>query len=163
MLVFAHGLEGSPEGKKVRAMRAAGLEVHAPDFRQLVLAERVDLLTQRTSAGGVLLCGSSYGGVASALVAARHPERFRGLVLLAPALLNAEPPNDPDTLAAPAIPTVIVHGTRDTVCELDGSRAYQRRSGDHVRLIEVDDGHRLEGSLDLIVRELQALSATFSA
>ena len=44
MIIFAHGLEGSPNGSKIRALRNAGFDVVAPDFQGMVLAERVDLL-----------------------------------------------------------------------------------------------------------------------
>ena len=45
MIIFAHGLEGSPNGSKIRALRGAGFDVIAPDFKEW-LAERVDLLQQ---------------------------------------------------------------------------------------------------------------------
>ena len=46
MIIFAHGLEGSPNGSKIRALREAGFDVIAPDFQGMVLAERVILLQQ---------------------------------------------------------------------------------------------------------------------
>ena len=46
MIIFAHGLEGSPNGSKIRSLRDAGFEVVAPDFQGMNLAERVDLLEE---------------------------------------------------------------------------------------------------------------------
>ena len=46
MIVFAHGLEGSPTGAKIQALRAAGLAVDAPDGRGLLLAARIEGLRQ---------------------------------------------------------------------------------------------------------------------
>ena len=44
MIIFAHGLEGTPNGSKIQALRASGFEVLAPDFQGMVLNERVALL-----------------------------------------------------------------------------------------------------------------------
>ena len=46
MIIFAHGLEGSPNGSKIRALKGAGFQVIAPDFQGMALAERVNLLQQ---------------------------------------------------------------------------------------------------------------------
>ena len=93
-------------------------------------------------------------------MAARHPARFTGLCLLAPALLLDEAPHVPDTLVAPAgLATLVVHGKQDDVCDIAGSRRYVQRSGPHVELIEVDDGHRLTRSLPRILRALRRLGA----
>ena len=51
-----------------------------------------------------------------------------------------------------ACPTLIVHGNQDEVVPLDFSRRYVAGHTD-ARLIEVDDGHDLGASVDLIVRE----------
>lgn len=160
MILFAHGLEGSPQGTKVRYLRDAGLEIEAPDLEGLSLAERVATIERRSEGGSLLLAGSSYGGLTAAIVAARHPERFTGLCLLAPALLMAEPPNEPDTLVAPQdVPTIVIHGRSDDLCPVEGSRRYAERSGDHVEMIEVDDGHRLVESLPTILDALLRLGA----
>ena len=157
MIVFAHGLESAPQGAKTEALKRAGLPVEAPDCQGRVLAERVaiiDEVTRRVAKRGpVVLAGSSYGGLAAAWLATQHPRRFSGLLLFAPALGHAEPPSlRPGDLSAPrGLPTIIVHGRLDHVVPIEGSRAYQRRSGAHVELIEVDDDHRLSGSLSLIV------------
>ncbi len=154
MLIFAHGLESGPQGNKSRLLAGLGGPFVAPDCRGMVLQARCELLERVTRPGGVLLCGSSYGGLVAALLAARHPERFTGLVLCAPALERVEPPNlDPGALKAPpGLPTVIIHGLQDTVVPLAGSRRYRDRSGSHVILHEVQDDHRLSGSWDLLVR-----------
>lgn len=158
MILFAHGLEGSPQGTKVRYLREAGLDLEVPDLQGLSLAERVARIEALSGAGGLLLAGSSYGGLTAAIVAARHPERFTGLCLLAPALLLDEPPHEPDALAAPPdLPTVVIHGRQDDVCPIEGSRRYVERSGAHVELVEVDDGHRLVESLPTILAALRRL------
>jgi pimeloyl-ACP methyl ester carboxylesterase len=160
-VLFAHGLEGSPRGTKARYLATLGAPLRVPDMRGLPLAARVEILERVIAAGNVLLVGSSYGGLAAALVAQRHPDLLVGLVLCAPALCWAEPPNlDPATLAAPVgLPVTVLHGLRDEVVPIAASRAYRDRSGPGVRLLEVDDDHALGGSLDLVGREILSLLA----
>ena len=43
MIIFAHGLEGSPNGSKIQTLRNSGIEVIAPDFQGMPLIERVEL------------------------------------------------------------------------------------------------------------------------
>ena len=44
MIIFAHGMEGTPNGSKIRSLRKAGFEVLAPDFQGMPLEERVNVL-----------------------------------------------------------------------------------------------------------------------
>ena len=69
MLIWAHGLWGSPNGSKVTAIRESGIEVNSPDFNNMELDERVNILNELVSKEEVVLAGSSYGGLACALVA----------------------------------------------------------------------------------------------
>jgi len=151
--VFAHGLEGSPRGRKVQTLAAAGLPVLAPDFQGMGLAQRLSLLQEVTRDGCDLLAGSSYGGLAAAITAWRYPERFKGLLLCCPALNLAEEPL-PDTsrvVIPESLACVVIHGRQDTVVPIEVSRDLVERSGPHVSLVEVDDDHRLAESLDVIV------------
>ncbi len=160
MILFAHGLEGSPQGSKIRSLRAAGIEVIAPDFQGMALAARVDLLTAVSTefaADRPLLVGSSYGGITSAIVASRHPERFRGLLLLAPALGITEPPVVGPLTAPGGLPTEVLHGEHDAIVPISVSEAYCARSG--LTLLRADDGHRLAESHAEIVRLARALGA----
>jgi pimeloyl-ACP methyl ester carboxylesterase len=50
-------------------------------------------------------------------------------------------------------PTRIVHGTRDDVVPVELSRRFAA-GRDHVELVEVDDGHRLEQSLEQVAAEM---------
>jgi pimeloyl-ACP methyl ester carboxylesterase len=45
------------------------------------------------------------------------------------------------------VPTLVVHGTRDDVVPVEGSRAWAAGQR-HVRLVEVDNGHELTASLE---------------
>ena len=102
MLVWAHGLWGSPNGSKITAIKNSGIEVVAPDFNEMELIDRITLIEKVIDEGNIVLAGSSWGGLACALVAQRKPEKIKGLLLLAPALHYPEHPNDnPEKLVAP--------------------------------------------------------------
>ena len=163
MIIFAHGLEGSPNGSKIRALREAGFEVIAPDFQGMALAERVVLLQQICEGHREVkpvLAGSSYGGLAASIVAMQMPDAFRGLLLCAPALHLDEPPVSEETiLVAPkGMKTIIIHGVGDDVVPISCSVEYAERSGnDIVAFHQVNDGHRLAGSHKEIIDAAQLL------
>jgi pimeloyl-ACP methyl ester carboxylesterase len=58
------------------------------------------------------------------------------------------------------VPVLIVHGRRDEVVDIDLSRAWKKNKR-HVRLVEVDDGHELTVSLEIILREADKFLAPF--
>ena len=158
-IVWAHGLEGSPEGFKVRSVREAGLVAIAPDGRGLVLAQRLPALQAAIADNpGCVLAGSSYGGLASAYLASTGAA-ISGLLLMAPALHYSESPvQDASTLMVPtSVPCAIVHGRQDDVVPHQASQALAQRCP-HVALHLVDDDHRLTASMGLIVDLLRQLS-----
>ena len=159
MLIWAHGLWGSPNGSKITAIRESGIEVNSPDFNNMELDERVDILNELVSKEEVVLAGSSYGGLACALVAQQQPKQIKGMLLLAPALHLPEAPNNvPENLIAPEnMPVIIIHSTTDDIVPISASKDYLERSKENVKLIEVDDNHVLENSIELIISEFKKL------
>lgn len=109
LVIYSHGFDAGADHalKFADAITAAGLALYTFDFRggaqhsrsagsplaMSVLTECTDLtevtdaLTQdpRVDPKNVFLFGASFGGLVSALVAARMPERIRGLALHYPA------------------------------------------------------------------------------
>ena len=163
MIIFAHGLEGSPNGSKIRALREAGFEVIAPDFQGMALAKRVDLLQQICEEhrdARPVLAGSSYGGLTASIVAMQMPDAFRGLLLCAPALHLDEPPvNEETVLVAPeGMKTIIIHGVEDDIVPISCSVAYAERSRNNiVAFHQVNDGHRWADSHKEIIDAAQLL------
>jgi predicted alpha/beta-hydrolase family hydrolase len=158
-VIFAHGLEGRPDGTKATALRAAGLEVVAPDGRGLPLAARIAQLEDAVSNHpGAVLVGSSYGGLA-ALVVADAGRAISAVVLCAPALsLHEAPLGHPEQLCVPAnVRAVVIHGKRDEVVPVEVSCALAARCP-HVELHITDDVHDLRGSLDLLVSVVRRLA-----
>ena len=159
MIIWAHGLWGNPNGSKVTAIRNSGIKINSPDFNNMELGERVEVLDNLVSNGDVTLVGSSYGGLACALVAQKYPENVNGMLLLAPALHLPESPNDEtEELVAPTnFPITIIHSFTDEIVPISASKDYIKRSGNNLRLIEVEDSHVLENSFTLIISELSKL------
>ena len=159
MLVWAHGLWGSPNGSKITTIRESGIEAISPDFNEMELIDRVELIEKTIENGNFVLAGSSWGGLACALAAQRKPTKIKGLMLLAPALHYPEPPNDnPENLIAPKnIPVTIIHSTTDDIVPISASKDYLERSKENVKLIEVEDSHVLENSIELIISETKKL------
>jgi pimeloyl-ACP methyl ester carboxylesterase len=58
------------------------------------------------------------------------------------------------------VPTLVIHGTRDDVVPVEGSRTWAAGKR-NVRLVEVEDGHELGESLDRIAHEADRLLAGF--
>ena len=159
MIIWAHGLWGNPNGSKVTAIRDSGIKINSPDFNNMELGERVEVLDNLVSNKDVTLVGSSYGGLACALVAQKYPENVNGMLLLAPALhLPETPNNEPEELVAPTnFPITIIHSFTDEIVPISASKDYIKRSGNNLRLIEVEDSHVLENSFTLIISELSKL------
>ena len=163
MIIFAHGLEGTPNGSKIQTLRNSGIEVLAPNFQGMPLIERVVLLEKISlehKEKKPILGGSSYGGLTAAIVAMRHPDRFRGLLLCAPALHLKEPPVDDSTiLVAPkGMPTVIIHGIDDDIVPISCSIEYAERTGEGIiEFNQVNDGHRLSESHNYILNGVEKL------
>ncbi len=159
-VIFCHGLESTPHGRKYQALVAAGLDVVSPDFQGQDLAARAATLAPvlRATPDPVLV-GSSYGGITALCAAIRFVEAggaLRGLVLCAPALARSEPPADGMLLYPPA-PTIIIHGTGDTIVPPTVSQAFAAAHPD-VQLVLVDDDHPLARSIDLIVTATRAMT-----
>ena len=77
MLVWAHGLWGSPNGSKITTIRESGIEAISPDFNEMELVDRVELIEKTIENGNFVLAGSSWGGLACALAAQRNQPKSK--------------------------------------------------------------------------------------
>lgn len=155
VVLFCHGLESGPHGSKYFALHKAGYEVLAPDCTGMVLKKRIAVYAPIMKDQRPFVVGSSYGGLAAVLAAQEAGVELPGLVLCAPALERIEPPNTDPTLLPRVGRTTIIHGVADDVVSIMGSRRYAFRTG--TDLVEVEDGHRLNKSTDIILAELAKL------
>ena len=159
-VLFFHGLESGPHGSKYRALKERFPGIVSPDFRGMrEVGERIaHAIAETEGEEDLLIIGSSFGGLIAGLLAHRHPERVAGYILCAPALHwddAAEITKTPDHAA-------LIHGVGDEVVPVEASRVFARAHG-HL-LLEVEDGHRLAETRDLIVevaaRMAEAIEAT---
>ena len=137
--MFLHGLDSSSQGRKARLLASLGVET--PDFTG-DLAARMEQLAPLLSGDRWVLVGSSFGGLMAALWTLQNPERVHRLILLAPAF------HRPDFVVARPVdvPTLLIHGTRDTVVPHELAAARAREAFTQLRVEWVDDDHRLEAT-----------------
>lgn len=93
-VLYLHGFASGPQSSKglffERRFAEQGIEVDLPDlsggdFERLTISGQLEIIDRRVRQKTPdLIIGSSLGGYLAALYAARHPGRFRALVLLAP-------------------------------------------------------------------------------
>ncbi len=150
-VVFSHGKESGPWGKKITAMaavvRALECAVESVDYRGIDdPAARVEKLVAVASQlpGPLILVGSSMGGHVSA--AAAPQLQPRGLFLMAPAFYMAG--FEAYTPQNVACPTAIVHGWHDSIVPVENSIRWAREH--ECALHVLDSDHRLEDRIDAI-------------
>ena len=93
MLVYLHGFASGPASTKAQLVRARLAALGhdllipdlAPDFTHQTVTSQLAIAEALLGPAPAIVMGSSLGGYLAALIAARHPERVRALVLLAPA------------------------------------------------------------------------------
>lgn len=144
-ILFLHGLESGPHGRKFQALTWMFSEVLAPDCSGVTDArQRLEIILRALDRNPVpfLVVGSSMGGLMAMLLLEARPDLVAGLVLCAPALHRPETPAiAPDRLP----PTRVIHGSRDEVVPPQTSLIF----GSRLQL--VDDDHGLTGSLAAIL------------
>lgn len=167
-VIFAHGLESSPEGTKASYLRER-FGALTPLLRELDLDGQVDALGDLLFRGEhSVVVGSSLGALAALGAAQRVPEKIAHLVLLAPAVgvehradVFREAVKDRPGIYEQAmrissfsvptiIPCTIVHGLGDDVVRWVDVVNLSLRSPSS-RLILVHDDHPLRASGDLIL------------
>ena len=152
---FIHGLEGSPQGAKARFL-AGPFDVIAPamdtsDFAGAIEAQARALAERQPD----VVVGSSFGGAIAVELIDRGLWRGPTLLLAQAALKLGQARR-----IAPGVPVLLVHGLRDDVVPIEDSRALAATGTPSlVRLVEVDDDHRLEASkpalLDLVAQAMK--------
>lgn len=153
-LMFFHGLESGPHGRKYKALKERFPGIVSPDFTGMRDVETRMAHAEKVTEGksGLLIVGSSFGGLCAALLAHRFPDRVAGYVLCAPALHWKEA----DEITRTPGMGVMIHGAQDDVVPFVYSEVFATKHGIPLRV--VTDGHRLSNSRDLIVRATESLA-----
>ena len=141
-LVFLHGFAGNfdlPCWQIARAVAPAGVVTACPSTRwvgdwwspagEATLRRTVEVLHAR-GVERIVLAGLSNGGYGAAKLARRMGGTFAGLVLISGA--------DPTTPPA-GIPTLVIHGSHDTMASYESARRYAANAG--AKLVTLDAGH----------------------
>lgn len=147
-ILFIHGSESSGQTYKAGLLRAVFPNLISPDFTDDLDERLAKLHAIIGKTRGWRLVGSSLGGLTAALFAAQAPKQVQKLVLLAPALNLA--PFEPHRFRQIAIPTVIIHGTRDEIVPLEAVRPIAERVFPHLTYYVVDDDHRLHKTAETL-------------
>lgn len=150
-VVFSHGQESGPWGRKITALaevvQAHGHQAHSVDYRGIRdPRERAARLSQFCGelTGDLVLAGSSMGGyVCLAAAPELHP---RAMFLMAPALFLEGLP--PLPASAPGCPITVVHGWRDEVVPFRDSIRFAE--GEHATLHLLDSDHLLHDQMSMI-------------
>ena len=155
-VVFSHGGESGPWGKKITAMAALVRELghiaESVDYRGLdEPAMRVEKLVAAAAQlpRPIVLVGSSMGGHVSAAAVPRVAPI--GVFLLAPAFymsgFEAYTPQD-----VPC-PTAIIHGWQDDIVPVENSIRWAREHRAALHVLDAD--HRLEDQIEPICTLLE--------
>ncbi len=150
-LIFAHGKESGPRGKKIQVLsgvaRQLGYAVESPDFSDLPDPDaRVERLIEaaRQCSGAIVLTGSSMGGYV--VTVASPSVRPAGLFLMAPAFYLPGYGNQDPVPAG--CPTVVVHGWQDQIVPPELAIAFARAHGADLHLLNAE--HDLVSRLPLV-------------
>ena len=153
-LIYLHGSESDSNSGKARQFREWFPGMLTPDFKGSFderMSQLHSILSDKT---GWTIIGSSFGGLMGTVFTLEHPTQVRKLILLAPAL-TLEPfasPLDPSAgsgrrLKPVSVPTIVVHGTLDTVVPLEPVREMAQKLFTNVKYYVVEDDHRLHKSV----------------
>lgn len=141
-LIYLHGLESDSNSGKARQFREWFPGMLTPDFKGSFEERMTQLEPILAAKQGWTIIGSSFGGLMGTVYTCKHPTRVRKLVLLAPALLR-DPFGSFLDLEPVSVPTILIHGTLDTVVPPEPVREVAQKLFTNLTCHIVEDDHRL--------------------
>jgi pimeloyl-ACP methyl ester carboxylesterase len=141
-LIYLHGLESDSNSGKARQFREWFPGMLTPDFKGPFEERMRQLEPILAPKDDWTIIGSSFGGLMGTVYTCGNPAKVRKVVLLAPALLR-EPFGSHLDLQPVSVPTIIIHGTLDTVVPLEPVREVAQRLFTDLTYHIVEDDHRL--------------------
>ncbi len=138
---FIHGLDSSSRGSKGTYFRSHFPDMLVPDFDGPFAGRMVTLYQLLAGKSGLILVGSSFGGLMATVFAIENAAAVRRLILLAPALNFPEftPYHGRKTV----VPATIYLGRRDTVTPPGQVRPLAVETFASLLWHETDDDHLL--------------------
>lgn len=148
MKIFIHGLESSNQGTKAIFFRKHFPDMVIPNFTG-ELSERMDKLNEILKGkSGIILVGSSFGGLMASLFAMEDETRVDRLILLAPAINYLD--SSGYRTKRISIPAWIFHGTKDDVITLQAVEDMAENYFTNLIFNRVDDDHFLHRTFETI-------------
>ena len=145
-LIYLHGSESDSNSGKARQFREWFPGMLTPDFTGSFNERMSKLHSILADETDWTLIGSSFGGLMGTVFTLDHATQVRKLILLAPALM-LDPIasfSDPKPVS---VPTIVIHGTLDTVVPLEPVREIVQKLFTNVKYYVVEDDHRLQKSV----------------
>jgi pimeloyl-ACP methyl ester carboxylesterase len=139
--VFIHGLDSSSRGAKGAFFQAKYPGMIVEDFDGPFEERMAKLEAVLAGKDGLILVGSSLGGLMAAAFSLRHRDKIAKLILLAPAL-NHLPPEMCRDLKLD-FPVVIYHGSHDDVVPPGPVHDLARQIFTNLAYHLVEDDHSL--------------------
>lgn len=141
-LMYLHGSESDSNSGKARLFREWFPGMLTPDFTGSFHERMRQLDSIIGDKKNWVLIGSSYGGLMGTVFTLEHAVQVRKLVLLAPALM-LDPLASRTEPKPVSVPTIVIHGTLDTVVPLEPVRRIVQKLFTNVKYYVVADDHRL--------------------
>jgi pimeloyl-ACP methyl ester carboxylesterase len=141
-LIYIHGSQSDSNSGKARQFREWFPGMVTADFKGSFderMSQLYSILSNKTD---WTLIGSSYGGLMGTVFTLDHENQVRKLVLLAPAL-TLEPLASLSKPKPVSVPTIVIHGTLDTVVPLEPVREIAQQLFTNLTYVTVEDDHRL--------------------
>lgn len=146
--IFIHGLESTSHGTKGEFFRKNFPDMILEDYSGS-LQQRMDKLNETLRhETGLILVGSSYGGLMAAIYACEHEANVKKLILLAPALNLPEFEPYASRRRPIRIPVVLRHGGHDDVVPPKAVHAIAAAIFSNLDYRLVEDDHSLHRTFE---------------
>ena len=146
--VFIHGQESSSKGAKGLFFKEHFPEMIIPDFTGAVPHRMSKLKKILSGNTGIIMIGSSLGGLMAALYAFQNEDRIKKLILLAPALNLPE--FDPYRSRTLSLPVYVFHGRNDELIPAGQIQEIAKTVFPALTFTLLDDDHRLSNTFTAI-------------
>lgn len=153
VVVFSHGKESGPNGKKMLALAEVAqknqMQIIQPDYRGIEdpVNRTIHLLTEVSDVKGpFLLVGSSMGGYVSIQASRCLPTI--GLFLMSPAISIKRYPHNKSEPGCKGREVVIIHAWQDDIVPVQPIIEYSSNYKTQLHLLNSD--HRLTGQIPLL-------------
>jgi len=139
--IFIHGQESSSQGNKAVFFRDLFPEIIIPDFVGDVSTRMSKLKKILINKKGIIMIGSSLGGLMAALYAFQNQAKMKKLILLAPAINLSD--FSPYLAQKLTLPVYIFHGENDEIIPLRPIQAIAEKVFPDLTFTVMEDDHRL--------------------